>query len=273
MKKIIILTIIACILASLSVHAMSKHEALRHAADKGDLQRIKEIIKESNDHREIIKLKDHHGTPLHCAASSHNYKYDYGDTAVMQYLVEHGFYINALDTVNSFTPLHYAAIKNQLKPVQYLVEHGANINALDFKKTTPLDNALDMDRLRVAPYLICARDYIENREITLPQNPAEIVPKYCLLAVIKHNPCDIDLYFDPTFDYSYAIKYMQLPEDKQDGLYELMWRDLEHKKSSKKKVNDLIVKNKIGFGVLVRYKLHETIKLQQFNDMLVYCHK
>ncbi|VEN60174.1 unnamed protein product [Callosobruchus maculatus] len=68
------------------------------------------------------------------------------------------------------TALHYATWKGHFRSIKYLLENGddVNINSVNHKGETPLDNAIEENRIDVIKYLMS--DY--NAQARLPQNQA-----------------------------------------------------------------------------------------------------
>ena len=61
-------------------------------------------------------------TALHCAVRS-------GLIEMVSVLLVHGAVVNTADHVFSATPLHFAALHNELCIATLLVDHGADVNA------------------------------------------------------------------------------------------------------------------------------------------------
>jgi ankyrin repeat protein len=92
-------------------------------------------------------------TALHFAAQN-------GDTAIVQYLVEHGAEINAQDEILSRTAIHLAAEKGNLDCIKYLAEHGANLQDKDSFGATAFHYAVKSNKLDVVKYLVSRKmDY------------------------------------------------------------------------------------------------------------------
>lgn len=92
-------------------------------------------------------------TALHFAAQN-------GDTAIVQYLVEHGANINAQDEIMSRTAIHFAAEQGNLDCIKYLTEHGANLQDKDSIGATAFHYAVKSNKLEVAKYLVSKKvDY------------------------------------------------------------------------------------------------------------------
>lgn len=260
MKKILLL-ITLCL--SIPLAAMLP-TSLHYATQYGDLQDVKTIIEKAKlqnaNLRELLNQKDHvlNRTPLHHAAR-------YGRIDIVKYLIEQDHHIDALGEENK-TPLHLAVRYDHIDTVRYLVELCADIDTRDENRYTPVLRALDQGHIAISNYLTRVKYYLDTRTVTTSTDQNELeIPDYCLLAVIKNNPCDIN-HFIEQFDYvinpRYYITYMQLPEDKDGGLQELIWHDLNHKKvcvTPTKPLEAFIIKNKIGFKVLTQYNLYKKI--------------
>jgi serine/threonine-protein phosphatase 6 regulatory ankyrin repeat subunit A/serine/threonine-protein phosphatase 6 regulatory ankyrin repeat subunit B len=92
-------------------------------------------------------------TALHFAAQN-------GDTAVVQYLIEHGADVNAQDAVLSRTAIHFAAEQGYLDCIEYLTEHGANLQDKDSFGATAFHYAAKSNKLDVVKYLVSKKmDY------------------------------------------------------------------------------------------------------------------
>lgn len=60
--------------------------------------------------------------------------------SVVSMLIEHGANVNEKDK-RGHTPLHWAAMKNEIKMAELLIAGGANMNAVNNNGRTPLDSA------------------------------------------------------------------------------------------------------------------------------------
>ncbi len=72
---------------------------------------------------------------------------------VMGRFVKHGADVNAVDD-QGLTPLHKAAIRNDLMAIKYLINHGATINAQSKNKRTPLHCAAASCNIRSTKMLL-----------------------------------------------------------------------------------------------------------------------
>jgi ankyrin repeat protein/serine/threonine protein kinase len=156
----------------------TKNKELLEASEKGDVEKVKELLKEGANinaknkfgytplhvvadrgHIEIVKLLIEHGadvnakdnifghTPLHKAAYN-------GHIEIVKLLIEHGADVNAKDIIIGVTPLHYAAYKAHIEIVKLLIEHGADVNAKDTVGFTPLHDAAGVGYINVVKLLI-----------------------------------------------------------------------------------------------------------------------
>jgi len=167
-KKIIILQLVFYVL-SIPVLAGEIHDAAR----KGDLTRIKELLKED---RNLVNLKDNRDrTALHLAS----YK---GYKDIIEFLIANDAHINAKDFYQQ-TPLHWAASAGHLNIVKILVEKGAEINPRNNDDLTPLDLAKDREKRETTAFLI------SKGGVTTPVKDAKV-------HYLKKNLCRI------TFPYS-----------------------------------------------------------------------
>lgn len=84
-----------------------------------------------------------------------------GDTAIVQFLVEHGADIKAQETAFSRSAMHFAAENGNLECVKFLAEHGANLQDKDDYGATALHYAAKNNNLDVIKYLVGKKiDYL-----------------------------------------------------------------------------------------------------------------
>jgi len=128
--------------------------ALHSAAEKGNIEEAKSLIKEGID----VNAKDQDGlTPLHYATWE-------GHLKIVRLLIENGADINAKNKWGN-TPLHYAIKRRHLKIVRLLIENGADINAWNEWGETPLDIAIIRclnNQFQTKEYIDIAKLLIEN---------------------------------------------------------------------------------------------------------------
>lgn len=115
------------------------------AIQKKDTKKAMEILEndEDIDPNELVPVemfKDKFTwSPLHAAAY-------YGDTKLMEALIERGADIELNDTWYNATPLGWAAYGDQEKAVKLLIkDHNANINAENMHGQVPFDVVPDQD--------------------------------------------------------------------------------------------------------------------------------
>ena len=88
-----------------------------------------------------------------------------GDLVKVQTLIEKDpQLLNPKGRLNSMTPLHFAAERDQLPVVKFLVEKGAKLNATDDQDRTPLHKAARQGYLPVVTYLVNKRAKINMRD-------------------------------------------------------------------------------------------------------------
>lgn len=92
-------------------------------------------------------------TALHFAAQN-------GDTAIVEYLIEHGADIKAQDEILSRSVIHFAAEKGNIECIKYLTEHGANLQDKDSFGATAFHYAAKSNKLEVVKFLVSRKmDY------------------------------------------------------------------------------------------------------------------
>ena len=109
-------------------------------------------------HKDIVELLINRGaevnatseiggwTPLHMAASKNHIQ-------VVSFLIKKGADEDAKAIIGGWTPLHWAALEGHKDIVELLIKLGANINSKDNMGNTPLDLAIQYERLDIAEYL------------------------------------------------------------------------------------------------------------------------
>lgn len=96
-------------------------------------------------------------------------KYDFAT-----YLIERGADLNIVDKEDRWTPLMYAAQKQNLKMIHLLIERGANPNYKDIDGFTPLSVAVDTGNKEVVEAVLKAKPEVDNpKEILSMADPYE----------------------------------------------------------------------------------------------------
>jgi ankyrin repeat protein len=122
---------------------MSLNEELLDASKKGDVEKVKKLLKEGAD----VNAKDRFGfTPLHYTALN-------GHFEVVKLLIERGADVNA-KTNGGWTPLRFAAIYGHFEVVKLLIERGADVNAKDKDGGLPYTVQLFMVMLKLLGYYL-----------------------------------------------------------------------------------------------------------------------
>lgn len=104
---------------------------LHDAANKGDVERVRELIAAGEDVNESIEYA---GTPLHKAARR-------GHLEVVELLLAAGAKVDEKEPTQGWTPLHMAALKGSASVAALLIANGAEIDAPDRYERTPLHAA------------------------------------------------------------------------------------------------------------------------------------
>jgi hypothetical protein len=108
----------------------SKNKELLKASEKGDVEKVKKLLKEGADEN----AENFGGfTSLHIAASA-------GHIEVVKLLIEKGANVNAKND-GGYGPLHYAARYGHIEVVRLLLEHGADPNIKNNVGETAIDLA------------------------------------------------------------------------------------------------------------------------------------
>jgi ankyrin repeat protein len=108
-------------------------EKLHFAADEGDLEEVKKLIKSGYDINAFDE--DLSLTPLHYAIANEHYE-------VAEYLLESGANINANEEEKiGETPLGHVAAKCTYEMARFLIRHGANPTIPGWMNITALDRA------------------------------------------------------------------------------------------------------------------------------------
>ena len=140
------------ILSTLSLQTMADEVSaiepgrypLHDAARRGDLQRVKALIKAGED----VEATDRVGwQPIHVAA-------DCGAKEVVEYLCMHGARVSAQVGDTGYQPIHFAAWNSHTDVVVFLLEHGADINARTTRGWQPIHFAAGQGRKESVEYLI-----------------------------------------------------------------------------------------------------------------------
>jgi cytohesin len=164
-------------------------DPIHDAAKKGDLAKVKALIKDSPN---LVSVKDKMGnTPLHLAASNDhaevmefllasgadvNARNGNGGNSPMDFalgcinhkdtlalLIAHGANVNARAD-NGITALHEVAMRGVMEDAVLLIAHGADADARDMKGNTPLHWALLMGHTNVAELLIAKMTDVNIRD-------------------------------------------------------------------------------------------------------------
>ncbi len=123
---------------------------LYEAAAAGNLERVRRLVQAD---RGTVNSYSHDGfTPLHLAAF-------FGNSAILDFLVEAGADVNAVATNGSLLrPIHSAAAHSQNQVAQNMVEtlvvHGADVNVKQQGGFTAIHTAADNGNLPLAQYLL-----------------------------------------------------------------------------------------------------------------------
>ena len=118
---------------------------LYHAAEAGDLERVKVLVVEQGDDKGKT-CGPYDRTPLYAASRE-------GHLAVVRYFVEQGCNMEKADN-NGFTPLITASGNGHLEVVRYLLEQGANRDKASDIGYTSLHWAAMRGHLEIAKLLM-----------------------------------------------------------------------------------------------------------------------
>lgn len=109
------------------------------AARRGEFNSLKQSVEQGAD---IHVRGDGRKTALHYLAIVDSLEGS-------QYLCERGIDINACDNLG-WTALHWVAMNNNVEIVKYLIDRGIDIDIKDMNGNTPLDIAVDIQRIEAA---------------------------------------------------------------------------------------------------------------------------
>lgn len=115
-------------------------ELLFRAVTNNDIENVSNLLKKDPS---LINLRDYEGsTPLSYVKSEE----------MTELLLNNGADINAADKLGR-KPLHFLAIRGELRPIEYLISRGVDINEKDGCGHSPLSNALLFKRLETVDLL------------------------------------------------------------------------------------------------------------------------
>lgn len=106
------------------------HNQMIHAVHSGNLEMLKKAVEQGA----TINCRFRKDSLLHIAIR-------YGHNDIVEYLVDRGANVNAVNTMLENRPLDEAASHGHLKIVIKLFKHGADINTIDQQEDTPLHGA------------------------------------------------------------------------------------------------------------------------------------
>ncbi len=108
---------------------MNSLEPVDAAVFRKDYATLDELLKSAD-----VDSRDRDGrTPL-----MHAIVTEYSEPKMIEYLVEHGADVNAVDKGKKWTPLHFAARDQKLQLVKILLDRGAAVDPVDSYGNTPL---------------------------------------------------------------------------------------------------------------------------------------
>ncbi len=104
------------------------------AIERGDVDKVKELLAAGNKADTWIEYGEHKITPLMKACWE-------GQDEIFDVLVAAGADVNAKDSDNGETPLHYAVNRDRLELAKKLLAKGAKVNVKDARQFTALHKA------------------------------------------------------------------------------------------------------------------------------------
>ena len=134
------------------------NELLRRAAERGDVDRVKEIVVSGDLNINSGGLDS--WTALHFAVSE-------GQEEVVEYLVERAEL--EAKTLMGRTPLHIASVRGNHLISQLLLQHGASVNALDNDNSCPLHLTAEYGNLNTLNLLLN-----NHPDITIRNNNGQV---------------------------------------------------------------------------------------------------
>jgi uncharacterized protein len=146
----------AVLLATLVVTLPSFADSIHSAASKGDLAKVKELLKQ--DPASIASTDNMGRTPLHVAA-------EHAQKDVVAYLLENGADVNAKDRNGGFTPLDLALSSFHAKDiVPLLLDKGADVNTASKQGLTPLDEVAMRGQKELVEMLLKHNAIVDARD-------------------------------------------------------------------------------------------------------------
>lgn len=128
---------------------------IRRAVERGNIKIVKLLIEKGAD----ISSKNNMGEKLLFSATTKE---------VAELLIEHGIDVNYVSESSGWTALHEAA---NPEVAEVLISKGAKINIKDKMERTPLDRAIEDERMAVARFLIRKGGKGENVDFTIFDEP------------------------------------------------------------------------------------------------------